>query len=455
VLALAACSPAPVPEEGSRTTASLRGAATGWSVLLLSIDTLRADRLGAYGYDRHPTSPNLDRLLARGTLFELAMAPRASTWPSLGSVLTGLYPSGHGLVSNGYAFADGQTQLSAVLGGAGYRTGAFLSNMCSANHQGWEAFACGGGNDAKVTRRALEWARSLPSGEPFLLWIHYFGAHPPYYNGGDLAATTLDPGYDGALAPTKRSLDRVMTEGVELDQADRRHLDALYDAAVMGADGTARALLAGLEEMGRLEQTLIVVLADHGEDLYEHHGYLYHACSVYQSSLHVPLAFVAPGLVPEGGRVRATVELIDVLPTLLELLGQPLPAELDGVSLLPYLARPERGGGGRPAFSEYETTRIRTVLADGWKLVWNPDGIAPLCMPGAPPDLYPIEESELYDLRNDPAETGNLASRHPERVKELRELLERRFATIDSQGRRQEISDELEKELESLGYVTD
>ena len=433
----------------------LAGAAAGRPLLLLTIDTLRADRLNAYGYARRTTTPNLDALLAGGVLFERAQAPRAATWPSLGTVLTGLYPSGHGAVENGYAIADEVTTLGEALGAAGYATGAFLSNMCKANHQGFDAFACSGGEDGKTIARALEWVAALPDdGRPWFLWVHLFGAHGPYYNGGDLAATELDPGYEGPLGPKKWQLDRVMEEPVALDERDLVHLDALYDAAVIGSDRLAGRLLDGLRQDGGLDGALVVFAADHGEELYEHNRYLYHACSVYQTTLHVPFGVVLPGLVPADGRVPQPVELADVAPTVLALLGVAVPEGLHGVSLVPYLERPGAGGGGgRPAFSEYGATAIRTVLADRWKLIVNPDEHRPYCVAGAPEGHYPIAAAELYDLAADPGERHDLAAARPHKVAELATLIEQRFAGFRRRVEAQDVPDELREELRALGYV--
>jgi arylsulfatase A-like enzyme len=439
----------------------LNSAAQGWNVVVLSIDTLRADRLGAYGYklqgDRpRPTSPHLDAQLAAGLTFDAAMAQRAATWPSLASLLTGLYPSGHGVQENGYGFPDDLPTLPKVLHGAGYRTGAFLSNMCKANHQGWDAFACTGGQDGKTIQSALEWARTLPPPQdtkPFLLWVHLFGAHNPYYNGGDLADRELDPGYQGPVEPKKKLLDRIMTEKVPLSARDLQHLNALYDAAVMGADRISGELLDGLRAAGRLDKTVVVVTADHGEELYEHNGYLYHSCSVYQSTLHVPLGISAPGLIAPGARVPQTVELIDVMPTLLALLGLPPLQEVHGKSLVPYLERPGEGGRGRPVYSEYGDTRLRTVLDQDWKLVFNPDEVDPVCIPGAPPGHYPIGQIGLYDLKSDPRETTNRAAGEKARVAELVRLLDQRFSGLRRRGTPQVVPEKLRKELEALGYV--
>ena len=447
LLALAGCRPR--SEAGAERP--LLGAAKGWNVVLLTVDTLRADRLGAYGYKARANSPSIDAQLASGVTFDNAMSQRASTWPSLASLLTGLYPSGHGVNENGYGFPNDLPTLPKLLHAAGYQTGAFLSNMCDANHQGWDAFACAGGQDGKSVRRALEWAGSVDGKRPFLLWVHLFGAHPPYYNGGDLA-DRLDPGYQGPLGPRKRLLDPVMTQPIGLQASDVRHLNALYNAAVTGSDRSVGAILEGLRKAGRLERTLVVFAADHGEELYQHNRYLYHSCSVYQTTLHVPLALSAPGLLAAGTRVPRTVELIDVLPTLLDLVGVAKPAEQHGRSLVPVLERP---GEGRslPAFSEYGSSTIHTVLLDNWKLVHNPEGFSPVCIPDAPPNHYPIAREELYDLARDPGETTNLAAQQPAKVSELSKLIERRFAGLKNRVHKQELPEDLQKELKSLGYV--
>ncbi|HEV2854039.1 MAG TPA: sulfatase [Thermoanaerobaculia bacterium] len=452
---LAACEKAPRARQ-TRERRRLAGEAKGWNVVLLTVDTLRADRLGAYGY--RANSPRIDAQLASGVLFEQAMSQRASTWPSLASLLTGLYPSGHGVAENGYGFPDGLPTLPKLLHGAGYQTGAFLSNMCDANHQGWDDFACAGGQDGKSVRRALEWMRKVDGQRPFFLWVHLFGAHPPYYNGGDLAKE-LDPGYTGTLGPKKWQLDPVMTKPIPLSARDVRHLDALYDAAVTGSDRLSASLLDGLEAAGRLERTVVLFAADHGEELYQHNRYLYHSCSVYQTALHVPLGFSAPGLLPAGARVPQTVELIDVLPTLLDLLGIAKPAEQHGRSLVPYLERViagiagGAGGAGKPAFSEYGSSTVRTVVQGNWKLVHNPDGFSPVCIPDAPPGHYPIGREELYDLSKDPGEKANLAAAQPARVAELAKLIRQRFAGVKNRTHQQEMSDELKKKLNELGYV--
>jgi len=443
--------PVPQPER-----LELAGAARGRNVLLLTVDTVRADRLNTYGYQVRQTSPRIDALLADGATFERAIAPRALTWPSLATVFTGLYPSGHGVLENGVSLAEGVGTLAETYAEAGYVTAAFLGNMCGAEWAEFDAYSCTAGQDGKVVERAAGWLAQR-SGEdedrPFFLWVHLFAAHGPYYNGGD-RAQELDPGYEGTLGTKKWRLDRVMTEEVELSDRDVRHLDALYDAAVIGTDGSVGRVLDALGSAVAGESTVTVFLADHGEDLYDHNGYLYHACSVYQSGLHVPFGIRAPGVLPGGIRVAQPVELVDVAPTLLELTGLPPLAESHGVSLLPYLERQGRGGGaGRPAFSEYGDTRIHTVQADGWKLVFNPDGVTPYCMAGAPEGHYPIAEVELYDLEADPLELDNLARQEEARVVQMAQLIDQRFSGLAKRQGDKDISPELRDQLRALGYV--
>lgn len=470
ILAGLACSPeGGAPPETVEGPLRLAGSAAGRDVVLVTVDTVRADRLGSYGYSRPDldTSPQIDALLTRGARFERAMAPRSLTWPSLATVLTGLYPASHGVIENGYELPEGVVTLAESLGAAGYRTGAFLSNMCKANHQGWDALSCTGGQDGKTIDRAVGWVREGEAGEdgdaPYFLWVHLFAAHGPYYNGGDRAAR-LDPSYDGPLGPKKWQLDRVMMEPLELSPRDVEYLDTLYDAAVAGTDGLVGRLLEGLGVPS--EEAVVVFLADHGEDLYDHNGYLYHACSPYQSSLHVPLGMVAPGLVPERLEIPQVVELGDVAPTLLDLLGLPWGPDapdraeayrLDGVSLLPLLGRHAAGsppaGPGKPAYSEYSGLPIHTVLDGDWKLVSNPEGVEPFCIVDAPPGHYPLRREELYDLSRDPEELDDLAASHPEQVQRLREMIRQRYRNLTGKAEQQELDPRLKEELEALGYV--
>ena len=444
-LLLAACS------GGERLT----GAARGWNVVLISVDTQRADRLGGYGYERRVTSPRTDTLmLDAGVRFARATSPRGATWPAMASALTGLYPSGHGVIRNGYRFPDDVPTLPLILRDAGYQTGAFLNNMHKANHRGWDEFTYESGNESRLVGKAREWVRGLDPNRPFFLWAHFFGPHSPYHVAKLLdRIPDVDPSYDGPVKMGKIALDRILRDDIELDAQDLEQLDALYDGAVLATDLNVGRLIDGLRGVPGAERTLFVYTADHGEELFEHHDYLYHACSVYETVLHVPLAMVAEGLIPAGASVEQPVELIDILPTILDLIGIEPPPDQHGVSLAPLLMRPDAPGRGRPAFSQYDDTSIRTVLSDNWKLIYNPDNHVPECVPGAPSFSYPIEEVELYDLANDPGETRNMALERPELVRDLRRAIRERFAALTDRSEDQDIPDDLRRELEALGYV--
>lgn len=437
-----------------KTREDFLGAATGWNVVLISIDTLRADRLNSYGYATRTTSPEMDALIAEGLRFDQASAPRGETWPSLATALTGLLPSGHGLVHNGASFPEDLPTLPLLLDAEGYQTGAFYSNMCGANHLGWDTKSCTNG-DHRLLAQAGEWLGQVTTDEPVLLWTHFFGAHGPYYNGGDLARQ-WDPDYDGIVAPKKGVLNRIQTEGIALDERDVEHLDAVYDAAVFGTDLRIGQLLDTVATHLDMDRTIVVLIADHGEDLYQHNGYLYHACSVYESSLRVPFALVAPGLIGAGGVVHQPVELADLLPTLLDLLGLDAPTCQHGQSLVPYLVRPDRDGTGKPAVSEYGFAPIGTVREGDWKLIENPTGHRQVCLPGTDEDFYPIEVAELYDLAADPLEQSNVASAQPERVETLSALRKERVARLcrpDVDLEQLDLSPEQIKALEDMGYV--
>lgn len=444
--------PSSEPERPGRGLA-LEGTADGLNLLLITIDTLRADRLGSFGHPSAEQSPAIDELAGAGVRFLNANAPRSLTWPSLASVLTGQYPSGHGLTQNGYRFADDQETLPRLLQEDGYRTAAILSNMCDANHLGWDRVECAGGVDQRVNRKALAWLDESDSEEPFFLWVHYFGAHGPYYNGGDRAARRF-PDYTGPVQGKKHALNRIMTEGIELEDRDVEYLDALYDAAVQGTDALVGEFVSEVFARVDRSKTVIVLLADHGEDLYDHHGYLYHACSPYESSLHVPLLMALPDGANAGTAVSQPVELIDVLPTLAELFGLEPTACIDGASLVPYLERPERTGDGKAALSEYGLEKIATVRHGRWKLIVNPDEHRPICLPGAPSDLYPIARRELYDLSVDPGEQNEVAASNEQVVEQLMARLNRRQEQRCGGGDAiQTLPPEVIQELEAMGYV--
>jgi arylsulfatase A-like enzyme/Flp pilus assembly protein TadD len=410
---LAACGAAPEP-------------AAGPNLLLITVDTLRADRLGAYGHAAAAT-PHLDRLAAEGVRFDQAATVAPLTLPAHVSILTGRYPFRHGVRDNlNYALPSEASTLPEVLAAAGYATGGFVGAYVLRaktgiaqgfdNYTDFEPAARGSdlavGHEierpaAAVVADALAWIGGRSG--PFFAWVHLFDPHLPY-----------------APPPPFEELYR----------------GAPYDGEIAYVDEAVGVLLRGLAERGHGGDTLVVVAADHGEGLGDH-GEERHAFLLYDETVRVPLVLWAPGVLPAGAAVAGQASLVDLRPTILGLLGVPDPEaeEIDGADLRPLIADPS--AAGRPAYAEAVTPRIelgwselRAVRAEGFKLI---DGPRP----------------ELYDLRADPEETTDLFAASPRRAAAMRELL--RTWTAGDDLARLSLGDgfvdrEAARRLRSLGY---
>ncbi|MFQ5491460.1 MAG: sulfatase [Phycisphaerae bacterium] len=428
-------------------------------MLLITLDTTRADRLGCYGYGGG-TSPNLDRLAAAGVVFERAMAQAAVTPVSHASILTGLNPYRHGLrVMHGLArnrLGDGQVTLAEVLEGAGYATAGFVSAFPASRRfglgQGFETFDDDFGhtnanqlvtdrgivNTGRVQRtakdttdRALAWLRARGDGS-FFLWVHYFDPHDPQL-----------------LPPPEYLMQFNVPDEVMADTPQR--LRAIYDIELRYMDLHIGRLIDALQQAGRFEETVTVVVADHGEGLGDHnwwtHGIL------YQEQIRVPLLVKAPGVKP-GRRVASVVRTLDIMPTVLELAGvgrKDWPA-MEGVSLAGVLT----GSTPVPKLAAYadSVNKLTYTFAEG--LTDNKDEMLFALLDWPFKFIYHREHpsrSELYDLSADPGELRNLLTDQPARGKRMIDLLAQRdFLPADSPEAARMSEAEVEK-LKSLGYV--
>lgn len=418
------------------------------NVVLISIDTLRADHLGAYGYDR-PTSPGLDAIARESVLFDRAYAPVASTWPSLVSMLTSLRPQRTNVRANGELLADDVPTLATILRERGWTTAAFLANACDAFTRDFDARACV--DDRGVSARAIAWLEKAPN-EPFFLWVHYLAPHEEYRPPSEFDLFTR-ASYDGPFDGNRRQVNRATLGEVPMSDADREQVIALYDGEVRFSDALVSLVWRELGRRELLENTLVVVTADHGEELGDHHDYFYHICSVHEPALRIPLMIRLPDGRGAGARVAELVENVDIAPTLLELLGEPLPADLDGESLVPQLeARP---AAGRRALSEFYRPGLDPILSlrtDRWRYVYNPGGTTPLCLPVG--EFYAVAGEELYDHGDDPLERVNVAAQHPEVAARLRgeaSAAYRRMRDAPALHARPETMEN----LRALGYAVD
>ncbi len=362
------------------------------NVVLIGVDTLRADHLTCYGYGRK-TSPNIDRLAQQGVLFENAIAPSPWTLPSFATVFTSLYPSQHGANGARAPMGTGFPTLAEILKEHGYKTGAIINapylKRSFKVDRGFDTYDMPpreGRHADGTTRDALAWIDSL-SNEPFLLFVHYFDPHLPY---GPPAPydTIFDPGYRGKIRSPflPKRLPRVrlrnLLELLDYSKQDWHHVEALYDGEIAFTDKAIGDLIEGLRERHLLKETLIVFLSDHGEEFLDHGG-LEHGHTLYNELLHVPLIMVLDGRIPEATRLRRQVRLLDVAPTILDFVGVECNARLEGVSLLPLI---EEGEGGkvnliatgtllppRLAFSEsiLYGTQKKSITALPWKVIYD------------------------------------------------------------------------------------
>jgi arylsulfatase A-like enzyme len=419
------------------------------NLILISIDTLRADHLGFYGYPRG-TSPFLDSLAARGVVFERAYAPSPWTLPSHASLLTGLYPSHHGAFNEKLSLPAGVETLADRRAVRGFATGAVVNSWFFDEiyglARGFESYANvpahlkRGGAAPSVSALGLRWLGER-DGRPFFLFLHYYDVHSDY-NAEEEYEALFRGSYAGDIDGSTAQLREIQRGERRLDGAGRDHLIDLYDAEIRQMDARLELLFEQLEDAGALEGSLVVITSDHGEEFLEHGGVL-HGGTYYEEVLRVPLVVVGPD-VPAGLRVETPVSLVDLAPTLLALFGEPAPAEseFDGVDVSSLWRGDTGAWSERGLFGEADSVlkrrrRFRSILRGQHKLIAETAGGG----------------RELYDLQADPTETRNIA---PERRKLARSL---EAELRDGLGRPvpgrtlPELSPTRRAQLEALGYA--
>ncbi len=450
--ALGSCSPAPRPA----------------SLLLITLDTVRADHLGACGHSR-PTSPRIDALAREGTLFRNTFAPVPRTTQSVATILTGLSPKHHrarGLFS---FLPPANTTLAEILGERGYSTRAVVSNIFlqpgKGFEQGFESYSnprsrFAGNSSREITDEALQGLRALSPGPPFFLWVHYLDPHWSYDPAPELAEK-FDPGYRPSEA-MREMLEGKFHKGDiifnnPLPPEDRRHVEALYDGEIAQVDAQVGRLLDGIPPEIR-KDLLIVLTSDHGESLGEH-GYSYaHGEYLYDGTLRVPLVFAFPGRIAAGAAEERAVALMDIAPSILRLLGLPDRPGMDGAPLFTRDGdRFSPAGGHDLLFAETDYQLIHSAnprfFLPGVRGRWSSARRGSLKMiriptPGG--NLY-----ELYDLRADPGEERPLDLSTVGAAAGLMRDLERWVDYEEGAGDDPEesLSPEQRERLRSLGYL--
>ena len=420
------------------------------NVLLVSIDTLRADHLHSYGYPR-ATSPNIDRLARRGLLFRNAETVQSETWPALTSLHTSLYPSAHGVIWNGQRLGEGFVTLAQLLHAKHYSTSAFLTNMKRGRHPGFSRiFLAREGDQALEDRAAVEAAIGqlhLERDRRFFIWLHLISPHASYNPPAPYDTAFIRPGAP-AVSADMAALARIRADNVPLKEEDLAHLVGLYDGEVAWVDELVGRLLATLRRLDLEKNTLVALTADHGEDLYEHNRYFFHSPSMYGSSLRIPLILALPRVLPAGEATDHPASIVDIAPTILGLLGLPAPSGLQGENLLPGRSLPSRPVRSM-AFSE-TNGKIFGVRTADWRFVYNPEKLHPTALGGP----YPIEETELFRQRDDHREQNNLSRSRADIARAFTaEILTWKARYLQKQVPSQGIDPEALEELRALGYV--
>ncbi len=408
-------------------TRSKRGFRTeNMNLLVVTIDTCRADRIGAYGCQAAQT-PSLDGLARRGILFEKCYSSVPLTLPSHCSLFTGRYPVGHLVRNNGtYYLNPSQITLAEVMKDNGYLTSAVVAAFVLLSkfglNQGFDSY-----DDTLDTHRVFNnFASEMTAGEVYekfsrwfdkkgrqkiFCWLHFYDPHAPY-------------------APPREYADRFPNNG-----------EGLYDGEIAYVDDTIGRVIKGLEDKGVLRNTLIVVCGDHGEAFGEH-GEFEHGVFCYEEALKVPLILFNERLFPQARSVRQRVNLVDVMPTLCDLYGIKIPESVQGRSLIRFLrGREEQTDGTFYVESLYGKEEMN----------WSP-------LMGVVSGSYKylsLPQPELYDLEKDPGEKNNLVRDKNDVARELDDLLKRLIADYSGSGSAgRELTQEDREHLQSLGYIS-
>ncbi|MFH1039049.1 MAG: sulfatase [PVC group bacterium] len=436
------------------------------NVLLISIDTLRPDHLGCYGYGRN-TSPNIDALAGRGAVFENTVSTTSWTLPAHISLLSGTDVSVHGVKNDGLSLHRSIPMLAEIFQEKGYSTAAFCSspylNPAFGFDRGFDVYhntdlEKDGFSDTifledrdqwqevhedvtspRIERLAVDWLEKHHD-ERFFLFLHFWDPHfdfipPPPYD------TLFDPDYQGTVTSRHFMFNEDIYEG--MDPRDLAHIVALYDGEIAFTDFHLGRIIDRMGELGLLDRTLIVITGDHGEEFFEH-GNKGHRITLYDESVKVPLIIVIPGRDRGGMRIVQQAGIIDIAVTILDYLGLPAGLPMHGRSLLPLLEG-KKPDDENPQLVELEDT-LRALRTNRYKLLFNVDH----------------RETTILDLEKDPRETHDHlvtsldgwteANREFYRRLEADRILEEKYRRGQT-GQAVKLSEEQIERLKALGYI--
>jgi len=429
-------------------TVTVESASPRPSIVVITVDALRADRLGSYGYTR-PTSPNIDRLIMQGLRFERAWTPEPLTGPAMCSMVTGLEPHIHAATRNGLRMQPGLNSLPKILAEKGWETAAFVGTWTLKNNltllgehfqtygerlerRRWFGILNSEATCEDVTDDALDWLgedRKKGPEKPFFLWVHYIEPHAPYRFHEEYA-------------------ERIGVNDDQLTKKDR------YDTEIAAVDESIARLLAGVRQAVDEKDLLVVFTSDHGESLGEH-NYWGHGRYLYEPSLRIPLGIVWKGVIPPG-TARSQATLLDLMPTLLELVGIEIPPNLPGASWAASLRgagevdervgcyQAHRGAVHGDSARDSDKKRSKGLL---WVGVIHNDR----------KEMIKVSRQliQIYDIAADPGELTTLASVDARPTDSLAACLGRISEGLGSLDKLavQKLDDETVEQLKALGYL--
>lgn len=427
-----------------------------FNVILISIDTLRADHLGCYRYPRE-TSPAIDKFSKDAVLFRRCMAQCTSTLASHGSMLTSLIVSHHGAYfTRSQALPDEILTMAEYLKTKGYRTASFNDGgQIDAEfglNQGFDLYHSMNPKNkntellfGKIVEKTTAWLDGHGkdhAGEKFFLFLHTYETHHPY-TPEDKYLEMFEKDYAGKLPKhiSVALIEQINKGELVIDEADQRHIINTYDAEIRAMDHSFGLLTAYLKSKGLYDNTMIIFTSDHGEEFGEHGIWAKHSHTLFNEQLHVPLIVKFPASRFAGADIPLLVRSIDIFPTVAAVLGEAqMPSQFEGISLLPMVTGDEK----RDIIKVISQRDMQKTYPRKYWSVMTPD--------------WKFYDSRLYDLRNDPGELKNVA-RDSEANRRLKSELESYGVSFmkrrkkRGKNKKANINKELKKKLETLGYV--
>lgn len=427
---------------------NLRGKDRDFNIILISIDTLRADHLGCYNYYRN-TSPAVDKFREDGVLFRHCIAQSPSTLTSHASILTSLIPSHHGaFYTRGQALPDNIKTMAELLKEKGYRTISFNDGGQIAPqfglNQGFDKYESMSDkikaehlNFKRVVTKTMTWLDQNPD-EKFFLFLHTYETHHPY-TPKKRQLKLFESNYKGDLnwQITVEMIERINKGEIKLTDEDKQHIINTYDAEIRSMDESFGLLIDYLKKKKLYDNTLIIFISDHGEEFGEHGIWAMHSHTLFNDQLHVPLLIKLPGSKFASRKIDHLVRGIDILPTVMDLLGEKMSKDFEGVSLVSLMK-------GIPpkklVFAISQRDMQQTYVSPYWSVMTR---------------KWKLYDAKLYDLLNDPAELKDIARTHEDLKTSLQKYALKYIKRRDKKfsAKKVVLDDNLREKLKSLGYL--